>query len=101
VVLRPVVLLAAQAQVAAAAKPGDRATFDCAGDLEDPVSETPEWEAADLNNQQQCSTDRDRIVHSNPAVQAAIDTNAASGYPGWLATRSGRRIAGWTAGAMS
>ena len=53
-------------------------TLDCTGDLGDPVSGSPEWQAADLNNRE-CAAEGRRILANNPAVTAAKAANIAAG----------------------
>jgi dienelactone hydrolase len=52
---------------------------DCAGDLGDPISGTADWDTADLNNQQ-CAQAGLQMIRDNPALAAAVATNAAAGH---------------------
>jgi hypothetical protein len=56
---------------------------ECTGDVGDPISGTPEWDAADLNNQQ-CAVAGLQMIRDNPALAAAVEANTAVGEGGFL-----------------
>jgi dienelactone hydrolase len=61
-----------------AANAGVDADLNCADWLGHPVSGSPEWNEADLNNQR-CATEGRRMLLESPAVTAAKAANSAAG----------------------
>jgi len=76
-------VLAAGIPAAHAGTTGDERALDCRGWLGAPVSGSPEWNEADLNNQQ-CAGEGLRILQESPAVAAAQAANADAGDEGFV-----------------
>ena len=72
------IMTAADVSPATAAEGDDATAVECAGWLGDPVSGSPEWSEADLNNQQ-CAAEGLRMLQESPAVAAAKAANADAG----------------------